>query len=668
MQEDWKSPVAHKLLAAAAGWLALSAPSAAQTDEIVVIAERRPQPLASQGGAIAALDAEDLQRIGMQHTAEVLNRLPAVNYHRGSGVENLPAIRSPVLNGGQGAGSFLVLEDGVPVRAPPFANINQIYETNLEFAARIEVIRGPGTSVHGANAVHGVLNVITPQAGPSDARLEGEAGSFGRARALAIVRGAHWIAGFSATHEDGWRDDAGLGLQKAMLGWDGQMGGWSVRARASASNLEQETAGFVIGPNAYADRTLARANLNPEAYRDSQVLRASLAATRSFGELELTLTPFARHIDTDLLLHFFPSKALEETTQSGAGMQSTIDWTFSPAWRLLTGLDLDASTMRLRETQNIPTIGTFPQGVHYDYRVDAVTSAAYAQLNWRPAEPWSFTLGARTEHIDYVYENRTADGAFGRFLRAPDRNDAFSATTARFNVVRQLAGGGAVYANFTTGARAPQATDLYSLQVTQTPGQQGVEEIASSETGLRLPVGAGRLTLIAYDMRKQGGAFRNANGFTVEDTRTRHRGVEAEFETPLTSQLSVSGWVSYAAHTYAFDSPADGIVSGRRIESAPDWTAAAQLLWRPSPDTEFELGWSHVGAYFTEASGAHAYSGHDLFSLRGLWRPNAGTEVFASVRNLTNIAYAERADFAFGNERYFPGEERAVSVGLRLKR
>jgi iron complex outermembrane recepter protein len=663
-----KSPLAPPLLAAAASWLALIGPSAAQTDEIVVTAERRPQPLSSQGGAIAALDAEDLRRIGMQHTAEVLNRLPAMNYHRGSGVENLPAIRSPVLNGGQGAGSFLVLEDGVPVRAPPFANINQVYETSLEFAERIEVIRGPGTSVHGANAVHGVLNVITPHAGSSALVVEGEAGSFGRARALATRRGPSWLFGFAASHEDGWRDQAGLDLQKALLGWDGQVGGWSVRARTSASNLEQETAGFVIGPNAYADRTLARANLNPEAFRDSRVFRASLAATRRFGEMEMTLTPFARQIDTDLLLHFFPSKALEETTQSGGGVQSTIDWPFSPAWRLLTGLDLDVSSMRLRETQSIPTVGTFPQGVHYDYRVDAVTSAAYAQLNWRPAEAWSLTLGGRAEHIDYAYDNRAPDGAFGRFLRAPDRNDAFSATTARVNAVRQLRGGGAVYVNFTTGARPPQATDLYSLQVTQTPGEQGVEEIASRELGVRLPVGAGRLALIAYDMRKRNGAFRNANGFTVENTRTNHRGIEAEFEAPLTAHLSVSGWVSYSAHTYDFDSPADGIVSGRRIESAPDWTGAVQLLWRPGANTEFELGWNHVGPYLTEASGAHSYPGHDLLSLRAFWRLNAGTEMFASVRNLTNIGYAERADFAFGNERYFPGEERALSVGVRLKR
>jgi outer membrane receptor protein involved in Fe transport len=642
-------------------------PAAAEEEEVIVTAERRAQPLAEEGSSIAVISGEELQRLGAQHPAEALNQVPGVNYHRGSGVENLPAIRSPVLNGGAGAGSFLVLEDGVPIRAAPFANINQVYETDLEFAERLEVIRGPGGVVHGSNAVHGVVNVITPDADEDALHLEAEAGSFGRERALLLSRGGGWLGGLAAEHEDGWRDNAGLDLQKALLGWEGPAAGWDLRARLSASNLEQETAGFVIGPRAYDNGALARGNLNPEAFRDSQVARGVLWASRRIGDVDVTITPFARHIDTDLLLHFFPSKALEETLQSGAGVQSSFAWDLGNL-SLIAGVDLDRSTMSLTETQSIPTVGTFPQGVHYDSEVDAFTRAAYAEATWRIDPRWSLTFGARGEQIDYDYDNHAPDGGFGRFLRAPDRQDDFSTAIGRVNVVRRLAGGGALYANYTTGARPPQATDLYSLQTTQTPGEQGVEDIASAEAGLRLPVGDGYLGLVVYDMHKAHGSFRNANGFTVADTRTNHRGVEAEFDAPILTSLSLSGWISYADHTYDFDSPANGIAKGARIESAPEWTSAMHLLWRPTGLTEVELGWSHVGEYITEASGAHSYPGHDVFSLRGSWQMNQSTEVFGAVRNLTNTDYAERADFAFGNDRYFPGEDRAFSLGVRLIR
>lgn len=635
--------------------------------DVIVTAERREQPIAEEGSSVAVLSTADLQRLGAHHPVEALNRLPGVSYHRGSGVENLPAIRSPVLNGGQGAGSFLVLEDGVPVRAAPFANINQVFETNLEFADRVEIIRGPGTSVHGSNAVHGVINVITPNANESVLRLEAEAGSFGRARATMLSRSEGWLLGVAGADEDGWRDDAGLGLQKLLLGWDGEAAAWDFRFRASASNLEQETAGFAIGLGAYDNGALARGNLNPEAYRDSQVFRASLSASRRIGSVDMTLTPFARRLDTDLLLHFFPSKALEETRQSGAGVQSSFAWDWA-ALRFLAGVDLDLSTMSLAETQSIPAVGTFPQGVHYDYEVDAFTRALYLQTTWRPAEHWSVTLGARGEQIDYDYDNHAPDGASGRFLRASDREDEFSALTLRGNVVRRFAGGGSAYANITTGARPPQATDLYSLQINQAPGEQDVEEILSTEAGLRLPIGEASVGLVVFGMHKRHGSFRNADGFTVQDTRTRHTGIEADFETPLATSLSLSGWISYADHRYDFDSPPDDIVSGARIESAPELTAALQVLWRPTAATELELAWSHIGEYITEASGAHDYPGHDVFSLHGAWSVNETTQVFGSVRNLTNTDYAERADFAFGNERYFPAEDRAFSFGVRIIR
>ena len=45
-----------------------------------------------------------------------------------SGQEHLIAIRSPVLTGGAGQGSFLILENGVPTRSPAFGNVNSLIE------------------------------------------------------------------------------------------------------------------------------------------------------------------------------------------------------------------------------------------------------------------------------------------------------------------------------------------------------------------------------------------------------------------------------------------------------------------------------------------------------------------------------------------------------------
>jgi len=57
-----------------------------------------------------------------------------------------------------------------------------------------------------------------------------------------------------------------------------------------------------------------------------------------------------------------------------------------------------------------------------------------------------------------------------------------------------------------------------------------------------------------------------------------------------------------------------------------------------------------------------------VFNLRADWTLTENVTLFGAVRNLANTDYAERADFAFGNDRYFPGEDRAFTLGLRARR
>ncbi|KAF0177522.1 MAG: TonB-dependent receptor [Hyphomonadaceae bacterium] len=683
-------------------------------DEIIVTAERRAQSISTLPSNAAALTRDDLDSVGAQAPSEALNRLPGVAIHRGSGVESLPAIRSPVLTGGQGAGSFLVLEDGVPIRAPGFANINALYETSLDFAERVEVTRGPGSALYGSNAVHGVVNVVTTA--PVEVRdlhysfdcdikeawrprwtdVDASVGSFGRfAARVSFDSGLNvttnhcsgfedtWFArstrrsrlSLSTRNEDGWRDNASLDEEHAHVGIDDELGDWSIASRLAFVNLEQETAGFVEGTNAYRNEALSRANANPEAYRNSKVLRAQAALSREIGEdWSLSITPFARWVDTDLLQHFLPSRALEETSQTGGGVQGALYWDPSEDFSLILGADVDRTTGDLREFQSRATQPAgYTQGLHYDYTVDATVLAAYAQASWAFATDWRIVAGVRGEQSTYDYDNRAPTGDVGRFRRPADRRDDFETLTPKLGLIYTITDQSGAWLNLARGARAPQASDLYSLQTQQQPGDQKAETIDSAELGWRIRfANDARLELALYAMNKKNSAFRNADGFTVPFARTRHEGVELSGALPLTDAFELSGWATYAEHTYAFNDPVtragESIVSGADIDSAPRRLANAQLTWTPTDALSAEIGWTHMGAYLTNAAGTRRYPGHDVFDLRANWKATDAVELYGAVRNLADVRYAERADFAFGNDRYFPAESRAVTVGVRARR
>jgi outer membrane receptor protein involved in Fe transport len=68
-----------------------------------------------------------------------------------------------------------------------------------------------------------------------------------------------------------------------------------------------------------------------------------------------------------------------------------------------------------------------------------------------------------------------------------------------------------------------------------------------------------------------------------------------------------------------------------------------------------------------DASNANEYGGHDLLNLRVSWRATDNWLAVLRVNNVTDRAYADRADFAFGNYRYFPGRGRTLFVEVRYQ-
>ncbi|MFM7709143.1 MAG: TonB-dependent receptor plug domain-containing protein, partial [Gammaproteobacteria bacterium] len=163
-----RSGVTPSLFAALAAAVApLAVPTAVRAsptgmlDEVVITAQRRPEPLARVGASLSRISPGITGVIDRTHTAEALNRVPGVLMQRGSGQESLLAIRSPVLTGAGACGAFLMLEDGFALRPVGFCNVNQLFEANTSQAAAIEVLRGPGTALHGARAAHGVINVLS---------------------------------------------------------------------------------------------------------------------------------------------------------------------------------------------------------------------------------------------------------------------------------------------------------------------------------------------------------------------------------------------------------------------------------------------------------------------------------------------------------------------------
>jgi iron complex outermembrane recepter protein len=665
-----------------------------KVETIVVTGTRQAEELRDFAGSISLVGGEDVTVVGSTHHNEIINRAPGAMIQRNSGQESLTAIRSPVLSGPGSCGVFLFLENSVPIRPIGFCNVNELFEVNSEQASSIEVLRGPAGVVYGSGAMHGAINVISARPGELPARslaLEGGPDEYYRGKlGLSHDSEATDIGGVVvATHDGGWRDSSGIDEQKVNFGLAHRAGEAVMGLDLAATHLEQQTAGFIQGLNAYRDENIARSNPNPEAYRDAYAVRLIGHYERPLSErVQLAVRPYARHSRMDFIQHFLIGKPFEENGQESGGVLTSFDITAFENTRILTGVDLELAQGFLKETQPGPATdgapaanAIRPAGKHYDYQVDSRVMAAYAQVEQPFAQRWRALGGVRFEYVDYEYDNRMISGNTAEngtpcapagclFNRPADRSDDFSNVTSKLGLSYAISDAHTMYVTAARGYRAPDTSELYRLQRQQSVAGLDSERLDSVEVGTRGAFGPVRYSVAAFTMEKDNVIFRDSNGFNVSDGRTDHEGVEYELAWLPIDTLSLALAGTYAKHTYEFNrvvEQGETIVAGRDIDTAPRRINTARLNWSFLPSAAAELEWVSVGRYFVDAANANEYAGHDLLNLRVSWRATENWRTILRLNNVTDRAYADRADFAFGNYRYFPGRGRTLFLEVRYE-
>lgn len=624
-------------------------------------------------GLLLSIGEEALKERARNHPAEAINVLPGVNVQMNSGQEHLIALRSPVLTGGAGQGSFLILENGLPTRSSAFGNVNGLFEPLHELASGVEVIVGPGSAKYGSNAVHGLINFNLPDPDNAQSKFDVSASSLGHQNLRGLARfGESSLVGLSLHNDTGWRSNTGVGQQKLYVAHSFDLAGWSGLAWMSATNLNQETADFIQGPKAYRDLEIARGNDDPDAFRDAQSARAAVQLIRVGGRFDLRITPYARWQEMEFRQHFLPYKGFEENGHSAFGVQTRADWEASPNVDLRVGFDTDFATGYLLETQPdpfgfFPGDTRFPVGAHYDYDVDTDVYALWAEIDWQASKDLNVVAGLREEVQFYDYRTNIPVGIDGRFNVAGDRSDDFELFTPKIGLVYDLTETNALFVNLARGQRAPQASDLYRLQSQQLPGEARVETLDNFEAGMRGEVFNGVLTyqVAAYTAEKDNFFFRDADGLNVSNGSTRHQGVDGIWRFRWIDQFAIEGSASWSDQTYTFDRPANGIIDGNNIDTAPEWLADLAFIWGPQKSFSWQIEAEYVGEYFTNPANTRDYPGHLVFHAGASYEIGDEIEVYARIRNLFDLEYADRADFAFGDDRYFPSEPLNITVGFR---
>jgi vitamin B12 transporter len=182
-------------------------PPVTQLDTVVVTATRSPEPLKDVLGDVSVIDRETLESAGQSSLAEVLSRTHGIEYANNGGPQTVTSLFMRGANSNQ----TLVLVDGQRVNNATngMAALNAIPTNSID---HVEIVRGAASSLYGADALGGVINVITKRDAdrPLSAYASVGGGTYGSSSYSAGLSGAAqgWTYSLASSYQQSHGFDA----------------------------------------------------------------------------------------------------------------------------------------------------------------------------------------------------------------------------------------------------------------------------------------------------------------------------------------------------------------------------------------------------------------------------------------------------------------------------
>ena len=619
--------------------------------------------------SLETISTDEKRFLNATHAKELFNSSAGSWISRGSGQESLISLRSPVLTGSGACGSFLILEDGLPIRPAGFCNVNNLFEVSINLASMVEIIKGPSSARFGGNALHGAINFQSLKI-DEDNYLKTEINDDESFKAsFKYQEATNWSLGIALDKDQGFRDSSGFDQQKLAFKSKNNIKNWLATTHLNLTNLNQETAGYI---SSYKSG-LRLTNVNPEAYRDAKSFRLNTLLTQNKDNFEFQLRPYLRYSKMDFIQHYLPGKPIEINRQTSSGVNFLMDVKSFSNHKLSFGINFEIASVQLEEFQanNLTTSSAFnnavrPQGLHYDFEVDTNLFAMFLSHEFITDDDFKIFSNVRTERLNYDYDNLMLDGrtradgtecGFGGcyYSRPADADISFSDNSFRFGFSKKIISN-EFFLQFSKGFRPPQINELFRLQKSQTLADLNSEKINSLEFGL-LSTGDNFLNkFVLFSSKKNNYIYKDADASTVAGGKSKHQGVEISGSVDVTPMLMIKYAWSFAEHLYDYSLPSIGVYESNLIDTAPRVQGSIFFNIFPLEKLNLQIEEEYLGKYFTDPANLYSYPGHYLTNFRGFYNLTSKLDINFSIINVFNKRYAERADYSsFSGKRYFPG-------------
>ncbi|HJV25242.1 MAG TPA: TonB-dependent receptor [Aromatoleum sp.] len=697
----------HLALLAGLGAVPAVAAMAAETtptlNPIVVTGSRVETESFDLPFSIDSVDAQAVRagNLGV-NASEALNGVPGlVVQNRQNYAQDLQiSVRGFGSRAAFGVRGIKLITDGIPASTPD--GQGQAATFNLDTAERLEVMRGPISTIYG-NASGGVIQLFSRDPkGPPSVYGSVIGGSWDTTKinlgAEGEKNGVGYLVDVSRFDTNGYRDHSAATRDQAFAkvrvkpDEDSKL---ELVASALKQDDTQDPLGLTWAHYRQDPRSVETVAETFDTRKSIDHQQAGVTYERRFGSGRLQLTAYAGERSVTQYQAIAPTFQNIATRPRHSGGVVEFDRDFEglgarwiqklaagPGELTLTGgIDYDRSEDARRGFENFLGTATAPtalgvKGRERRHETDTVTSLdPYVQASWE-IEKWTLQAGVR--HSDVKFE---VDDQYIRAGNPDDSGDvSYKRTTPAVGILYKLTPAVNLYASAARGFETPT---LAELSYSGTGASDGFNFNLKPSTSKQYELGAKafvgdntRVNAAVFQIRTEDELVvaSNLGGRTVfqNATSTLRQGFELAADTEISPYWRARGSVTRLRAIYdeAFVSNGTAVGDGKRLPGVPALSAYAEVEWKPMQGVSAAVETQYRGkVYVEDTNSQHTAPAYTLANLRLATEQHSGAWTFGQllrVDNLFDRQHVASVIVGDGNGRFYePGPGRSWYAGAR---
>jgi outer membrane cobalamin receptor len=658
--------------------------SISQTLDPVIVSGNKLNQLRSEAPiAISILSPKIIEATKASRIDFLLNKVSGVYMPTIGGEQHMMSIRQPISL----KGLYLYLEDGLPIRTSGLFSSNALIEINTSNIHSIEVIKGPASALYGAEAIGGVINVLSEKPTIKKSSISSFINSTGLKKiefkyVLPTPKGGWNINASWTDQKNGVLDFSDFNKKALSIRKDFIFNSkWSGYQTLQYINFYTQMTGSVDSIN-FANKDFSslqsftyrkidlirwRQNLEYTLGKQSKIVANIMYRGNTMGQNPAYLigstnnpTKFRGQINSNR----FDALVLDIQTQQT--IQKLNAKIILGAYGDLTKQKLQASFIDIYKDLSLNKFTSYslknPDSIITNYATNIYNKAMY--LNWigKIGSGFNYNASLRYDHFEYQYNNVLKFGT-------PSSNNVFTNWSPKigFTYNKQNIGG---YLNYSHGFVPPQITEIYNaIRVPYLLPQSFV----NYEIGGWMKFKKIQAEISVYQVNGTNEiiSVRQPDGVNLNQNTgaTKHYGVEYRIVYSMNSFLELTINATNAIHEYQKTILKGVDISGKRMNAAPAFWGNTQLQFNWSNHLNSSIEWQHQSSYFMDEINETKYPGFNVLNFRTNYTINKHG-FWLHVLNASNVFYSTMATRNFsvkGNAAYsyYIGEPRSIVIGWK---